>query len=47
MFDESHVKSFKQLSKSQYEVGISCVICKTENNYVINRNVFRLSFSCV
>ena len=47
MFNESHIKSFSQLKKSQYEVGISCIICNTENNYPINRNVFVLSVSCI
>ncbi len=25
-------------------VGVSCVICNTENNYPINRNILILSF---
>ena len=47
MFNESHIKSFNQLKKSQYEVGVSCIICNTENNYAINRNAFVLSVSCI
>lgn len=47
MFNESHVKAFKQLVNSQYEMGISCVICNTMENYAINSNVLVCSVSCI
>lgn len=47
MFNENHVKGFKQLQGSQFEMGISCILCNTEKNYAINRNVYALSISCI
>lgn len=47
MFDKKHVKSFQQLEHSQYKMGVSCIVCNTENNYAINRNVFVFSVSCI
>ncbi|MCD7894094.1 MAG: ATP-binding protein [Erysipelotrichaceae bacterium] len=47
MFEKKHVKSFNQLAHSQYEMGTSCIICNTEKNYAINRDILVLSVSCI
>ncbi|MCD7948648.1 MAG: ATP-binding protein [Erysipelotrichaceae bacterium] len=47
MFEKKHVKSFNQLAHSQYEMGTSCIICNTEKNYAINRDILVLSLSCI
>ena len=47
MFEKKHVKSFSQLKDSQYAMGVSCIICNTEKNYAINREVYVYSVSCI
>lgn len=47
LFNESHVKSFKSLKESQYEFGISCIVCNTEKNYTLNRDVFVCNVNCI
>lgn len=47
MFNESHISSLKQLKNSQYKIGTSCILCNTERNYPITREVFALSVSCI
>lgn len=47
MFELKHVKAFDQLKNSQYQMGISCIICNTENNYAINRDIFVFSVTCI
>jgi len=47
MFDKKHVKSFQQLENSQYKMGTSCILCNTESNYAINRDIIVLPVSCI
>ncbi len=41
------VKAFKQLEKSMYPIGLSCILCNTKENYALNDNIHVLSVSCI
>ncbi|MDD8049607.1 MAG: ATP-binding protein [Thomasclavelia sp.] len=47
LFKEKDVKAFKQLDKSDYQIGPSCIICNTEKNYYLNKNTMVLSLSTI
>lgn len=47
LFNNSHVKSFKQLENGQYEIALSCIVCNTQENYMIDRNIIVLSVQCI
>lgn len=42
-FNQGHIKSFSQLSKSKYEIGPSCILCTTTKNYALEKDRFVLS----
>lgn len=44
-FHIDSVKAFKQLEKSMYPVGVSCILCNTQENYALNENIHVLSIS--
>jgi hypothetical protein len=46
-FSLSDVSSFKQLAMSQYKIGYSCIICNTEMNYPISRDVGVISVNSI
>ena len=46
-FTLADVKAFKQLEKSQYKIGDSCIICNTEKNYPLAENIFVISVNCI
>lgn len=41
------VKAFKQLEKSRYKIGESCIICNTQKNYAIEKDVYVLSVNMI
>lgn len=46
-FHLDSVKAFKQLEKSMYSIGFSCLLCNTKENYALNDNIHVLSISCI
>lgn len=46
-FNMSSVKAFKQLTGSMYSIGKSCVICNTNKNYSLDRNIEVISINCI
>ena len=46
-FNLKDVSSFKQLEKSRYEIGESCIICNTKENYSLTRNIKVISVNCI
>lgn len=46
-FHLDSVKAFKQLEKSMYPIGLSCILCNTKENYALNENIHVLSISCI
>ena len=46
-FDKSDVKSFKQLNDTNYELGLSCIICNTDTIYSIDENVIALPITSI
>lgn len=46
-FKKNHVKSFMKLKNSQFEIGPTCILCNTENNYAIDRDIYVLSIACI
>ena len=46
-FELNDVKAFKQLDKSIYKTGFSCILCNTKDNYALSDNVHVLSISCI
>lgn len=46
-FSLSDVTSFKQLAGSQYKIGYSCIICNTEKNYPISKNIGVISVNSI
>lgn len=47
LFNLGHVKAFKQLTNSQYEIGTSCIICNTQNNYALTRDIYVFAVSSI
>jgi len=47
LFNLGHVSGFKQLVKSQFEIGTSCIICNTENNYALSKDIYVLSVTTI
>lgn len=43
LFNNSHVKAFNQLANSQYEISFSCIICNTQENYMLEKGIMVLS----
>ncbi|MDR1690785.1 MAG: ATP-binding protein [Candidatus Methanoplasma sp.] len=46
-FDESDIKAFGRMDKSDYTVGPSCIICLTEKAYPITKNVYALPLTAI
>ena len=46
-FHLDSVKVFKQLEKSMYSIGFSCLLCNMKENYALNNNIHVLSISCI
>ena len=46
-FNESAIKGFKQLDKTNYQKGLNCIICNTENIYPINDSTYVLPISSI
>lgn len=46
-FTMETVSAFKQLDKSIYQKGTSCILCNTKENYALNENIHVLSVSCI
>lgn len=44
-FHLDNVKAFKQLEKSIYPIGYSCILCNTKENYALNEKIHVLSIS--
>ena len=42
-FHLDSVKAFKQLEKSMYPIGFSCILCNTKDNYALNDKIHVLS----
>lgn len=47
LFTKKDVKSFNQLSESQYEIGTSCILCNTEENYALAENLYVYSIGVI
>lgn len=47
LFSLKDVKGFKQLENTQYEKGISCILCNTEKNYALSKDVFVYSVDVI
>lgn len=47
LFDKKHIKSFEVLENSQYQMGVSCIVCNCEQSYAINRNTLVLPVGCI
>lgn len=46
-YQASDVKSFNQLNSSNYEMGISCIICNTDKIYTIDKDIVVLPISSI
>lgn len=46
-FNKGHVKGFQQLSKSALQIGPSCILCNTQKNYALEKDLFVLSCLCI
>lgn len=46
-FSKNNVKSFKLLSDSNYEKGISCIICNTPVLYKIDENIYAFPITSI
>lgn len=46
-YDQTDVKSFSRLQKSDYNVGPSCLICLTEKAYPLKEGVYALPLSAI
>lgn len=46
-YSSSDVKSFKQLDKSDYKLGVSCIICNTDKIYSIEKDIVALPISSI
>lgn len=46
-FNKSSIKSFKQLSSSNYQIGLSCIICNTPSIYTIDKDIYALPITSI
>lgn len=46
-FNSSSIKSFEKLSKSNYKIPLSCLICNTDKIYKIKDNVLVLPVTAI
>ena len=46
-FSLSDISAFKQLEKSQYKIGYSCIICNTEKNYLLSETIGVISVNTI
>ena len=47
MFTLKHTKGFKQLENSLCEIGVSCIICNTKDNYALTNNIYVLNVTAI
>ena len=46
-FTLNDVKAFKQLEKSLYTIGESCILCNTKKNYALEKDIYVLSVNTI
>ena len=47
LFSLKDVKGFTQLEKTSYEKGLSCILCNTDKNYALSKDVFVYSIDVI
>ncbi len=46
-FHLSDISSFNQLKNSEYEIKECCILCNTEKNYPLSKDIFVMSVNTI